>query len=126
MGIASRTEERMRTNLLLVCLLSLACALELATTNPGFEDMNFNGFEQYLDGALDGSGQSVVSANPFEGSFSAELDNDTTGSNSFLKYTVGAGIVVPGDLIRVQFAARGTALDGTGAVAIAKAFTEIS
>jgi hypothetical protein len=102
-------------------------ALEL-TVNGGFETGDFTGWTQFPTGP---GQQTITSINPASGSFAASLNNAQEASNSLIKQAnigigigIGIGVVIPGQLITIEFDARGSL--GVGAVAFAEFFSEIS
>jgi hypothetical protein len=88
--------------------------------NGDFETGDFSGWSQFANGAT----QSIISSNPSEGDFAANLFNTVLFTANVLKNAnIGVGIVNPGDEITISFDARGNT--AIGGVAFAELFSEI-
>ncbi|NNK82964.1 MAG: T9SS type A sorting domain-containing protein [Flavobacteriaceae bacterium] len=88
--------------------------------NGGFESGDFTDWTQFPSGT-----QSVITTNPSEGTYCAELNNTVLLSASILKNAnKGIGVVGPGQQVTITFDARGT-LAG-GGVAFAEFFSELT
>ncbi|GAL65353.1 hypothetical protein JCM19301_3813 [Jejuia pallidilutea] len=85
--------------------------------NGGFETGDFTDWTE--------SGGAIVTTNPSEGTYCAQLNNITPASASLLKNAnVGIGTVSAGQEVTITFDARGTLVDG--GVAFAEFFSELS
>ncbi|WP_045371596.1 T9SS type A sorting domain-containing protein [Jejuia pallidilutea] len=104
---------------LLVALLTFSLGfsqVEIAL-NGGFETGDFTDWTE--------SGGAIVTTNPSEGTYCAQLNNITPASASLLKNAnVGIGTVSAGQEVTITFDARGTLVDG--GVAFAEFFSELS
>ena len=88
--------------------------------NGGFETGDFTGWTQFASGT-----QNIITTNPSEGTYCAELNNTVLGSASIIKNAnIGVGLVNPGDQITITFDARGST--AVGGVAFAEFFSELS
>jgi len=95
-----------------------ASAIDVAV-NGGFETGDFTGWTDFL-----GPGESIETADPFEGTYNAKLTNSSATSASLLKQAnVGIGTAVPNTPATITFWARGTA--PVGGVHFAEFFSEI-
>jgi hypothetical protein len=101
--------------------VAAADVIEL-TNNGGFESGDFTGWTQFPTGP---DQQFVTNVNPSSGTFSGEINNSQTASNSLFKQAnIGIGIVNPGDIVTISFDARGSFT--TGGVAFAEFFSELA
>jgi len=88
--------------------------------NGGFETSDFTDWTQFPNGT-----QTVITTNPSEGMYCAELNNTTPASASIIKNAnVGIGVAVGGQDVTISFDARGAF--NAGGVAFAELFSEIS
>jgi len=111
----------MKTTTKVVALaLSFAAGTSLAGSviNGGFESGDFNGWQTLPTG---GSIFDIV-ADSASGSWAAYMFNDADASAALLKQTgIGAGSIQPGDMVHVEFSAKGSA--GIGGVFFAELFS---
>ena len=107
----------------LLCIL-LAMSFGYSQTeiaeNGGFETSDFTDWTQFPNGT-----QTVISTNPSEGTYCAELNNTVPGTASILKNAnKGIGVVGAGQSVTITFDARGTT--AAGGVAFAEFFSELT
>ncbi len=97
-----------------------ASALEL-TTNGGFETGDLTGWTSFEIGTQTFD----ITVDTNTGSFAGELFNDFPGQPLVVKQAnIGVGLINPGDVVNISFAAKGS---GTvGGVAFAEFFSELS
>jgi len=90
------------------------------SVNPGFETGDFTGWTEFLS-----PDASIVSDDPFEGTYNAKIDNQNdAGVSAIMKNAnIGVGQVSPGEEVTVSFWARGSA--GAGGVHFAELFSEL-
>lgn len=112
---------------------SAALAIEL-TTNGDFETGDFSGWEQFgTSGSPTPFGvagpsdqQTITTLNPNGGTFAASIDNSLPFGNSLIRQAnlAPGGQITPGQLVEIQFDARGS-FAVPGGVAFAEFFTEL-
>ena len=88
--------------------------------NGGFETGDFTGWTQFANGT-----QTIITTNPSEGTYCAELNNTVAQSASLIKNAnIGIGTVTASEEVTIKFDARGTLADG--GVAFAEFFSELT
>ncbi len=91
------------------------------TTNGGFEAGNTSGWTSFPTG----SSTFLVTGDAASGAFAAELFNNATTSGAVVKQAnLGVGVVSPGQLVNISFAAKGSSANG--GVAFAEFFSELA
>ena len=92
------------------------------TTNGDFETGDLTGWTQFETGV---GQQTVTTVNPDSGTYAGQIINNTPASNSLWKQAnLYAGFLTPGQLVTVEFDARGSG--SPGGVAFAELFSELS
>lgn len=106
---------------LMVVMPSTSQAVVELTTNGGFETGDFTGWTQFATGP----NQTVTNVLPSSGTWSANINNTVTPSNSLMKQAnIGIGTVTSGQTVTIKFDAKGSF--GVGGVAFAEFFSEIA
>ncbi len=103
----------------LVAMAMVPVAQADLTTNGNFETGDTTGWED-----LSGAATFGVTSDSFAGNWAGEILNNSTTLGAVVKQAnLGIGMVNPGDLIRIRFAAKGNF--EAGGVAIAEFFSEL-
>lgn len=100
-------------------LASAACALEL-TTNGDFETGDTSGWVSFPTA----NSTFNITSDANSGAWAAELFNNDSASAAIIKQAnIGIGVVNPGDIVNISFAAKGSF--AAGGVSFAEFFTEL-
>lgn len=103
-----------------VAVAGTAAAQELAI-NGGFETGDTSGWTSFPGP----TSTFLLTGDANSGSFAAEIFNNDTAVNALVKQAnVGIGVVNPGDIIEISFAAKGSG--AAGGVVFAEFFSELS